>query len=154
MYIRGFNSLAAIFLFFLLHATSCTFSNISSFSLLSPVPGLPMLILILPSLCAPVLITPSPHPSYIPVQMAKSHISCHALPLCYVAILSKSAPAPESPSTPHHEFPGFQLHSSPAHYKYSYFHPFHSYFLFQVVLSFPCSYHILRLLHILALIFE
>jgi hypothetical protein len=94
MYIRGFNSPVAIFLFFSLHVMSCTFCNTTLFSLLSLVPGLPVLILILPSPCIPVLIVPSPCPTHIPVQIMKSHISCHTLPLHCIAILSKFAPTP------------------------------------------------------------
>jgi hypothetical protein len=116
MYIRGFNSLAAIFLFFLLYAMSCTFSNTISFSLLSPIPSLPVLILILPSPHIPVLATPNPHPSYIPVPIAKSHVSQHVLPLYCIAILSKSAPTPKFPSTPRHKFLAFHSCSLPTHY--------------------------------------
>jgi hypothetical protein len=116
MYIRGFNSPAAVFLFFLLHAMSCTFFNTISFSLSSPVPGLPVLVLVLPSLRIPVLVAPSPRPSYIPVRIAKSRVSRDALPLRRVAVPSKSAPAPKSPSAPRREFPGFRSCSSPARY--------------------------------------
>jgi hypothetical protein len=63
MYIRGFNSLATIFLFFLLHAMSYIFFNTISFPLISLVPSLPILILILPSLHVLVLIVPSPCPA-------------------------------------------------------------------------------------------
>jgi hypothetical protein len=116
MYIRGFNSLAAIFLFFLLHAISCIFYNTISFSLSSLVPGLPILILILPSLHVHVIIMPSPCPSHIPTQIVKSHISYHTLPLYHVTVLSQSAPTPESPLAPYHKFPRFCLHSLPAPY--------------------------------------
>jgi hypothetical protein len=116
MYIRGFNSLAAIFLFFLLHAMSCTFSNSISFSLLSLVPSLPVLVLVLLSLRVPVLVMPSSHPSHIPVRITKSHVSCYALPLYRVTVLPKSTPAPKVPSTPHHKFLGFHSYSLPICY--------------------------------------
>jgi hypothetical protein len=116
MYIRGFNSPATVFLFFLLHTMSCTFSNTISFSLLSPVPSLPVLVLILPSLRVPVLVTSSSCPSHIAVRIAKSHVSRHALSLCRIAVPPKSSPAPEVPSAPHREFLGFRFHSSPIRY--------------------------------------
>jgi hypothetical protein len=94
VYIRGSNSPAAAFLFFLLYAISCIFPNTISFSLLSPVPGLPVLILVLPSPHVPVLITSSFCLSHTPVRIMKSRISRHTLYLCHIAVPPKSAAAP------------------------------------------------------------
>jgi hypothetical protein len=116
MYIRGSNSPAAVSLFFLLHTTSCAFPNTISFSLLSPVPSLPVLIVVLPSPRVPVLVASSSRPSHTPVRIAKGRVSRHALYLCRVAILPESAAASEFLSAPRREFPGFHTHSLPVHY--------------------------------------
>jgi hypothetical protein len=96
--------------------SSCTFYNTISFSLSSPVPGLHVLILILPSLCIPVLIVQSPHPSHIHVRIVKSYVPHYALSIHCIASLTKSTPASESPCTPCGEFPAFCPDSSPMHY--------------------------------------